>query len=343
MEKNKNCDKLVEPTNKKKKLIDMFFNTPAKKVVSLSVLGFLCGAVLMTLTITTFNKANRTGIGGFESQSNPELSLNSEDDEDFALRQIESQILDDTLPALTYKTYRVKSGDMIGKIAEVNNITQDTLISVNNIKQTRLLQVGQYLKIPSLPGILYTVKNDTETFESIAEKYEISAEKCASVNNLSVNASLKAGATLFLPDAQMDWVTRQEINGDLFQRPLHGRYYLSSNYGWRNSPFNTGKRTFHGGTDMASATGTSIYAALDGRVSYTGYNETYGNYVIITHHSGYKTLYGHMSAITCKTGQYVYTSTIIGKVGNTGMSTGPHLHFAVYKNGKSMNPMLLLN
>ncbi|MDE5899646.1 MAG: LysM peptidoglycan-binding domain-containing protein, partial [Treponemataceae bacterium] len=85
---------------------------------------------------------------------------------------------------LCYSTYRVKKGDMIGFIADSFDVTQDTIISVNNIHQSRLIQPGQYLKIPSMPGILYTVKTGGETVDSIAEKYEVSAEKCARVNSL---------------------------------------------------------------------------------------------------------------------------------------------------------------
>lgn len=244
---------------------------------------------------------------------------------------------------LTYLTYRVRKGDMIGLIADSYGVTQDSIISINNIKQSRLLQVGQYLKIPSMSGILYTVKDKGETPETIAKKYEIDAQKCAFVNNTTVASEFTSGSTIFIPDAELDWATRQEINGDLFRKPLHARYWLSSPYGWRNSPFNTGKRSFHGGIDMAISQGTPIYAAMDGVVSATGYNATYGNYVIVTHHSGYKTLYGHMSKILCKKGNFVYTTTKIGLVGSTGQSTGPHLHFTVYKNGKTVNPLGLIN
>jgi murein DD-endopeptidase MepM/ murein hydrolase activator NlpD len=94
---------------------------------------------------------------------------------------------------------------------------------------------------------------------------------------------------------------------------------------------------------MACPTGTNIYAALPGKVTATGYNSTYGNYVIIAHHSGYKTLYGHMSAILCHKGNYVTQDTRIGRVGSTGMSTGPHLHFTVFKNNKQVNPENLWN
>ena len=269
--------------------------------------------------------------------------LLAEDTEPEPVKQIDTAELSE--PAtLTYQTYRVKSGDMIGFIADEFGITQDTIISVNNIRQSRLIQPNQYLKIPSMPGILYTVKADGETIETIAVKYEVDAQKCALVNYLTPSTELKAGYSLFVPDAELDWMTRQEINGDLFKKPLKIRYWLSSSYGWRDSPFNPGTRSFHGGIDMAVAQGTPIYPAMDGKVTTAGYNATYGNYVIVTHHSGYKTLYGHMSKITCAKGNFVYAQkTQIGLVGSTGLSTGPHLHFTVYKNGNTINPMSVLN
>ena len=94
---------------------------------------------------------------------------------------------------------------------------------------------------------------------------------------------------------------------------------------------------------MACSTGTNIYAALAGTVTTAGWSDTYGNYVIVRHHSGYKTLYAHMSKINVSVGQYVTTSSIIGKVGSTGLSTGPHLHFTIYKNGVAVNPQVLWN
>lgn len=238
---------------------------------------------------------------------------------------------------LCYFTYRVQKGDMIGFIADKFNVTQDTIISVNNIHQSRLIQIGQILKIPSMPGIVYTVKKNGETANSIAEKFEVSVEKLARVNHLQENQNLVAGQTLFAPDALLDWVTRQEINGDLFHKPVRSRYYLSSYYGWRSSPF-SGKRSYHSGVDMACPHGTPVYAALGGTVTSVGYNNVYGNYIIVTHHSGYKTLYGHLSKQLVTRGKWVDTNSRIGLVGSTGLSTGPHLHFTVYKFGKTVNP-----
>jgi murein DD-endopeptidase MepM/ murein hydrolase activator NlpD len=280
------------------------------------------------------------GQGGFESP----VSLVQEESVGGALLA-EGQDTEEAefaeYPSLSYQVYRVKEGDMIEPLAAQFGVTQDTLISVNNIKNTRNIQIGQYLKVPPLSGILHTTKGDSETIEAIAKKYEVSPEKFAGVNNLTVSQVLDAGMVLFVPDAELDWMTRQEINGDLFLWPIHAWYYISSRYAWRNSPF-TGARTFHNGMDMAAPLGTNIYAALAGTVSSIGYNETYGNYIILSHHSGYQTLYGHMSSVSVSRGQYVWTNTVIGRVGSTGQSTGPHLHFTVFKNGITVNPASLL-
>lgn len=246
----------------------------------------------------------------------------------------------DALPELYYAVYAVQKGDMVGKIADRFGISQDSIISVNRLKNTRTIQIGQLLKIPSIDGILYTVK-EGDTPASIADKYRVSLERIALANGISDNV-VPAGSMIFLPDAKLDWVTIQEINGDLFMKPLRGGYYVSSRYGWRNNPF-SGTRTFHNGIDLAASMGTAIYAALDGTVSSTGYDVTYGNYVIVSHHSGYQTLYGHMSKILVSKGKHVTTATRIGLVGNTGQSTGPHVHFTVYKNRATINPSTLWN
>ncbi len=332
----------------------MSFKSNSIQVVCLSVLGFCAGVFLTCVLITARRPDSRHGVGGLETTAEPEYEenlstllasvendINAENPEGAEVAATVAGAADSSI--ITYQTYRVKAGDMIGFIADAFDVTQDTIISVNNIKQSRLIQPGQYLKIPSMPGIIYTVKKNGETAVSIAEKYKVNAEKTALANNVSLDTELKAGTSLFVPEAELDWATRQEINGDLFKKPIHARYWLSSKYGWRDSPFNAGTRTFHGGIDMAVAQGTPIYAALDGTVTAVGYNATYGNYVIITHHSGYKTLYGHMKATACRKGNFVYTNTVIGYVGSTGMSTGPHLHFTVYKNGKTINPMTVLN
>ena len=173
-------------------------------------------------------------------------------------------------------------------------------------------ELGQNIKIPSLDGILYSVKADGETAESIAKKYEVDAENVANVNHVALDTSFSAGQSIFVPGAELDLITLQEINGDLFRKPIHGYYRISSYFGWRKSPFSS-RRQFHGGIDMACPRGTNIYAAMEGTIVQQGYSNVYGNYIIIRHHSGYKTLYGHMSAFNTKysVGSYVYSLMIL--------------------------------
>ena len=236
------------------------------KIAVTSVVCFVVGITATAVTVISIRTAKQhSSVGGFEISAIPDFKedfLDGDNTDTEELLETQALLADDGEEAvqqdvsedelsLTYQTYRVKSGDMIGFIADKYDVTQDTIISINNIKQSRLIQVGQYLKIPSMPGILYTTKTKGETPSTIAEKYKVDAEKCALVNNISIDTELESGLQLFVPDAQLDWATRQEINGDLFRKPLHSRYYLSSYYGWRDSPFNTGKRSFHTGIDMA--------------------------------------------------------------------------------------------
>jgi murein DD-endopeptidase MepM/ murein hydrolase activator NlpD len=238
---------------------------------------------------------------------------------------------------LLYTPYTVRQGDTIGDIARNLGLNQDTLISLNNIKNTRLLQIGQVLRVPNQDGILYTIQKG-DTLDSVAEKYKTDAGAIRTVNEL-FSETLKVNTSLFIPGARLEWVNLQEINGDLFIWPVSG--YITSPYGYRASPF-TGLRQFHSGLDIGAPSGTPIKAAMSGRVTTVGYNDSFGNYVVLTHHSGYRTLYGHMSLIRVKSGAYVQTGERIGDVGSTGLSTGPHLHFTVYKNGVTVNPRALI-
>ncbi|MDR2109896.1 MAG: M23 family metallopeptidase [Spirochaetaceae bacterium] len=239
--------------------------------------------------------------------------------------------------ALFSFAYKVRQGDTIGQLAQDFGLNQDTLLSMNGIRNSRLLQIGQMLKIPNQDGILYTVKKG-DTLAGIAERYETEAREIQTVNEL-FSEKANTGTVLFIPGARLDETYLQEINGDLFLWPVRG--YITSPYGYRGSPF-TGERQFHSGLDIGAVTGTPIKAAMAGRVSSVGYDSTSGNYVVITHHSGYRTLYAHMNIVRVKSGAYVRTGDHIGDVGSTGLSTGPHLHFTVYKNGVTVNPRSLM-
>lgn len=118
-------------------------------------------------------------------------------------------------------------------------------------------------------------------------------------------------------------------------KPVRG--WMTSGFGKRTSPF-TGHLTMHRGLDIAARHGTPIVAPSNGVVSYEGFDRALGKVVKLNHGYGYKTLYGHLSKTIVKVGQKIKRGSIIGYVGNTGRSTGPHLHYSVYVNNVPVNP-----
>ena len=115
-------------------------------------------------------------------------------------------------------------------------------------------------------------------------------------------------------------------------------YYISSYYGYRKNP-NTGAEELHRGVDIAVPTGTVVYAAHDGTVTQAAYDSYYGNYVVITDSKGYTTKYAHMDSLTVSAGQSVKKGDTVGESGNTGSSTGSHLHIECLYNGEYYNPL----
>ncbi|MGQ9654707.1 MAG: peptidoglycan DD-metalloendopeptidase family protein [Thermodesulfobacteriota bacterium] len=114
--------------------------------------------------------------------------------------------------------------------------------------------------------------------------------------------------------------------------------WLTCGFGYRQSPF-TGLREFHRGVDVSAKPGTPVIAPADGLVVETGNDPDYGNIIRLDHGLGYKTFYAHLSETVVKKGQRVHRGQMIGNVGNTGRSTGPHLHYEVHLNGTAMNPL----
>jgi murein DD-endopeptidase MepM/ murein hydrolase activator NlpD len=112
---------------------------------------------------------------------------------------------------------------------------------------------------------------------------------------------------------------------------------ISSGFGFRRDPFN-GRGAMHSGIDFKGAMGSPIFAAADGRVSYAGWKSGYGKAVEITHGNGMLTRYAHLSRIDVKVGQLLEAGATLGGLGNTGRSTGPHLHFEVRINDRAINP-----
>jgi hypothetical protein len=113
---------------------------------------------------------------------------------------------------------------------------------------------------------------------------------------------------------------------------------LTSNFGWRKNPFRRWEREFHKGIDIANRKGTPIIAPANGFVKFIGYNRGFGNYLELDHSFGYTTFYGHLSRVNVRLHEPVKRGDIVAYMGNSGKSTGPHLHYEVRVLGKSVNP-----
>jgi len=138
-------------------------------------------------------------------------------------------------------------------------------------------------------------------------------------------------------------------NGEAFAAEYYPNIYpvskdsrLTSGYGYRKDPF-TGKRAFHGGIDLAVPENTEVISCGAGKIVKAGYNRTNGNFIIIDHGNKYKSYYGHLSQLLVKKDNEVKKGQVIGLSGNTGMSTGPHLHFQITLDGKTIDPLTIIN
>jgi len=309
-----------------------------RRLIKLNIL--LWGALIISLAVFIAwprSARKENGMGGAISPQEFLQPVPDEEGVDLELEGIPEPEEFSRPRMLTFSSYTIEKGDMIGRIAIRTGLNEDSLISVNDIKNTRLIQIGQVIKIPNQDGIYYSVKAN-DTLESLAEKYNTTVAYIKIANELFSDA-VPVNTSLFIPGAKLDWTSRQEINGDLFIWPTSGR--VSSLYGYRMAPF-AGTRMFHTGIDIAAPMGSPIKAAMSGRVTQIGNDESWGNFIVISHHSGYRTFYAHMSVVRAKAGAYVETGERIGDVGSTGLSTGPHVHFTVYKNGVTVNPLSLL-
>jgi murein DD-endopeptidase MepM/ murein hydrolase activator NlpD len=241
----------------------------------------------------------------------------------------------DMTETFAWQNYKVKKGDSVSKIAAAFSVSMDAIIASNGITNARALREGETLRIPNMDGIPYVVKNG-DSLSKISKSMGVPLEAILDANDIQSDI-INTGMTLFIPGARMNKDDLALALGDLFIYPLKGAR-LSSPFGWRNDPI-SGERRHHAAIDLSAPQGTVVWAAMDGKVSALGYNATYGNFIILSHSGGYQTMYAHLHSISVKKGATVSQGTQIGTVGNTGYSTGPHLHFAVYKNSTAVNPL----
>jgi len=239
---------------------------------------------------------------------------------------------------VTYKDYVVRRGDTVSSIAYKMGLRKiGSIFSANNISNARRVIEGTHLLIPSMDGVMYTVKKN-DSVQRIAKEFGVKLEDILDANDI-IDEALNVGQRLFIPGASLSTEEIKKVLGQLFIYPIRGK--LTSPFGYRKDPF-TGRRSFHSGVDLAAPYGTPIKVVMDGTISEMSFSRVFGNYMIVTHANGYQTLYGHVSAFKARRGQKVSQGDTIALVGSTGMSTGPHVHLSIYKNGKLVDPLSLL-
>ncbi len=240
--------------------------------------------------------------------------------------------------SLRTSTYTVQAGDTLSGIAQRLGLAVDTLISFNGIQDARALKVGSRLQLPNANGLKYRVRRG-DSLEAVAGRFGVALNDLLDWNTLE-SSLIVPGQELFVPGARLSEQELNRVFGRLFILPARGR--LSSRFGMRGDPF-TGVSRFHNGLDLAGPVGTPVLAAMSGRVSMVGFNPNYGRYLILSHAEGFQTLYGHLDAFQVRKGARVKQGELIGTMGNSGYSTGSHLHFAIFLRGEPVDPSRYLH
>lgn len=246
-----------------------------------------------------------------------------------------------TPPGFTW--YRLSSGETLSSVASRFGLTLKALVGANpDISSLDRLPSGFELLIPPSAGLVVRL-GEGEDLLTLVERYDLEPAAFSRANGLRSPFDVTPGMLLFLPHVEPTEAlarlqkVREAENRYLW--PLHGR--LTSYFGPRN--LGMGTSSFHRGIDIAAPSGTPIGAARAGTVTYAGWStQGYGNLVRVRHADGSEAWYGHLSTISVSVGQYVNQSERLGRVGSTGLSTGPHLHFEVHERSGARDPLGVL-
>ena len=234
--------------------------------------------------------------------------------------------------------YVVREGDTLSAIAQMFEVSVNTIIWANDIPKGGTIRVGQKLTILPITGVKHTVKKG-DTLASVAKQYHGDAAEIAQYNG--IDSTLAVGTEITIPNGEVAAVpvpatkAKASAVSSGSSAATYAGYYLR--------PIVGGLRTqgIHGynGVDLAAPLGTPVLASAAGEVIVakgSGWNGGYGSYVVIRHDNGTQTLYSHASSVIVGVGQHVVQGQVIGYVGATGKATGPHVHFEI--RGGPRNP-----
>ncbi len=255
------------------------------------------------------------------------------------------------LPEHQFETYVVERGDTPGGIAERFGISPETLLGGNPrlSQESSLLQTDVKLIILPIDGVLHDVEPG-DTLEGISAKYNIPVEDIIAYqpNNLEFPYRLYPDSQIMVPGAVREvfvW-TPPDLSSVTGRTSFEGSGVTPIIVGTGTFIFPVSGRNFtqyywygHQAVDIALLEGSAVYASDTGTVTYAGWNTYgYGNLIVINHGNGFETFYAHLSAINVVPGQIVYQGNVIGTSGDTGNSSGPHIHFEIRINNNRDNP-----
>lgn len=234
--------------------------------------------------------------------------------------------------SLTIFAYTAREGDSLLSLAARASIPFSALATLNRLSNASDLRPGMTILMPSAPGIFVPDEPSSDL-----ERLMASSRFPADESEWHSMAIPGGGAFHFFPGEEFSQAERAFfLNPGFFRFPLLS-FRITSGYGMRADPFG-GHPHFHRGVDLAAPLGTEIFAAAGGVVAETGFDRILGYFVRIVHPNNWTTLYGHMQRIGASDGAEVRAGDLIGWVGSTGLSTGPHLHFEMWQGGQARDP-----
>ena len=235
--------------------------------------------------------------------------------------------------------YTVQKGDTFNHIAYSLDMTPADLSALNPGININKIQIGQQLVIQEAIPYLSVRTFENKTYETvIPSPVEEIPTADLYIGVTKVKEQGEDGSAL--ENADITYVNGVEVDRQIIHTAVTESatttHRITSPYGYR---YIFGRYEFHLGVDIGASYGTNIKAADGGKVTYAGWKGSYGKLVIVTHDDGSQTYYAHCSQLLVKYGDKVYQGQTIAKVGSTGNSTGPHLHFEIRKNDKTVNPL----
>ncbi|MDX9799864.1 MAG: M23 family metallopeptidase [Spirochaetia bacterium] len=270
-------------------------------------------------------------------------AITSLDSNDYIFRQITSDITSsymmnssgsDKIPLSIYR-YQPGTKENLFMIASRLNLPYEAITTLNRISSIGEFNNKNEILIPNQP-VLFIPDNPSGDIEFL-----LSARDYDHSNDIFINIAGKKTRFTYIIDGRLNNTERAFFLDTFFRFPLEkGR--ISSYYGMRLSPI-TGEPLFHPGIDIAAPEGTPVFSSGKGVVTLSGFDKVLGNYIIIKHPGTYQSVYGHLKKSFVKSGSTVNAGTVIGEVGSTGYSTGPHLHFEVRGRNKAEDPLILIN